>query len=450
MHALHSSPIGGHSGFLVTYTRIKKLFSWPQMKKHIQAFVASCSICQQAKTERVHYPGLLQPLAVPDQAWQIVSLDFIEGLPPSLSFNCILVVVDKYSHFIKLKHPFTALKVAQLFLDNIYKLHGMPQAIISDRDKVFTSLLWQELFRLSGTELRMSSAYHPQTDGQTERVNQSVEAYLRCFIQACPSQWSKWLSLAEFWYNTNYHSSLTKSPFEILYGQEPRYFGITGVPVCTNSDLEAWLKERDQIADILKWQLTRVQHRMKQQADKKRSERSFAVGDRVWLKLQPYVQTSVAPRANHKLSFHYFGPYEVESKIGSVAYKLKLPEHSSVHPVFHVSLLKRAIGNTTLVSSTLPPDTTSMQEPECILDRHLKNKGRRTISQLLIQWVGWPPELATWEDEDQVRHLLPSTTACGQAVSQGGKNVTNLIKASPRPMREKRPNARVAGPNWTK
>ena len=226
----------------------------------------------------------------------------------------------------------------------------------------------------------MSSAYHPQTDGQTERVNQSVEAYLRCFIQACHSQWSKWLSPAEFWYNTNYHSSLTKSPFEILYGQEPQHFGITRVPVRTNSDLEAWLKERDQIADILKWQLTRVQHRMKQQADKKRSERSFAVGDRVWLKLQPYVQTSVAPRANHKLSFRYFGPYEVESKIGSVAYKLKLPEHSSVHPVFHVSLLKRAIGNTTLVSSTLPPDTTSMQEPECILDRRLKNKGRHTIS----------------------------------------------------------------------
>jgi len=119
---------------------------------------------------------------------------------------------------------------------------------------------------------------------------------------------------------------------------------------------------------------------MKQQADKKRSERSFAVGDRVWLKLQPSVQTSVAPRANHKLSFRYFGPYEVESKIDSVAYKLKLPEHSSVHPVFHVSLLKRAIGNTMLVSSTLPPDTTSMQEPECILDRRLKNKGRHTIS----------------------------------------------------------------------
>lgn len=252
MHALHSSPIGGQSGFLVTYTRIKKLFSWPQMKC-IQGFVSACIVCQQAKTEIVPYPGLLQPLAVPDHAWQIVTMDFIEGLPISSSFNCILVVVDKfsrYSHFIKLKHPFTALKVAQLFMDHVYKLHGMPQAIVSDRDRIFTSLLWQELFCLSGTELRMSSAYHPQGDGQTERVNQSVEAYLRCFIHACPSKWSQWLSLVEFWYNTNYHSSLNKSPFEVLYGQEPKHFGIHNVDACTHSDLETWLKERQDISDI--------------------------------------------------------------------------------------------------------------------------------------------------------------------------------------------------------
>lgn len=101
-------------------------------------------------------------------------------------------------------------------MDNIYKLHGMPQAIVSDRDRVFTGHLWQELFKLSGTQLRMSSAYHPQSDGQTEQVNQSVEAYLRCFIQACPSKWSQWLSLAEFCYNTDFHSALNKSPFEVL------------------------------------------------------------------------------------------------------------------------------------------------------------------------------------------------------------------------------------------
>lgn len=202
------------------------------MKQSIQEFVAQCLVCQQAKAEKVPYPGLLQPLEVPKQAWQVVTSDFIEGLPKSSSYDCILVVVDKfseYSHFIKLAHPFTALKIAKLYMDTVYKLHGMPQVIVSDRDKVFTSQLWQELFRLSGTELRMSSTYHPQSDGQTERVNQSVEAYLRCFIQSCPAQWSQWLSLAEFWYNTNFHSAINKTPFEVLYGNRPRHFGIQGI-----------------------------------------------------------------------------------------------------------------------------------------------------------------------------------------------------------------------------
>lgn len=258
MTALHASPIGGHSGIEVTYQRIKKIFYWPQMRKSIQKFVTSCSICQQAKSERIPYPGLLQPLAVPKQTWHTVTMDFIEGLPNSATYNCILVVVDKfskYSHFIKLSHPFSAFKVARLFMDHIYKLHGMPAVIVSDRDKVFTSLLWQELFKLSRTELRMSSAYHPQSDGQTERVNQCVEAFLRCFIQACPSKWADWLTLAEFWYNTNFHSALNKSPFEVLYGYEPRHFGIEGVESCAVSDLKTWLKERHRMTELLTQQL---------------------------------------------------------------------------------------------------------------------------------------------------------------------------------------------------
>ena len=174
MHALHSSAIGGHSGAFVTMIRIRKLFYWPHMKKNVQEFVAGCAVCQQAKTEKVPYPGLLKPLEVPDHAWQVVTMDFIEGLPSSTSYNCILVVVDKfskYSHFIKLSHPFSALKVAKLYMEHVYKLHGMPQAIVSDRDKIFTSHFWKALFKLMGTKLMFISAYHPQTDGKTERVN---------------------------------------------------------------------------------------------------------------------------------------------------------------------------------------------------------------------------------------------------------------------------------------
>jgi hypothetical protein len=134
----------------------------------------------------------------------------VEGLPLSGSVNCILVVVDsftKYGHFVPLKHPFTAAVVAKAFMNQIYRLHGMPSAIISDRDRIFTSSFWKELFKLAGVELHMSSSYHPQSDGQTERLNQSMETFLRCFVNACPSKWSQWLAAAEFWYNASPHSA---------------------------------------------------------------------------------------------------------------------------------------------------------------------------------------------------------------------------------------------------
>ena len=147
--ALHNSGIGGHSGITATYIKIKSLFAWPGMKQDIQTFVTNCQVCKQAKSEHTRTPSLLQPLPIPDQAWSIISLDFIEGLPKSQQYNTILVVIDKftkYGHFIPLSHPYTALSVAQAYMTNVYKLHGLPQVIISDRDRVFTSSLWQELF----------------------------------------------------------------------------------------------------------------------------------------------------------------------------------------------------------------------------------------------------------------------------------------------------------------
>lgn len=163
MYELHESAVGGHFGFPVTYRRIKSNFAWPGMKQQIYDFVQTCQICQQAKPERVKYPGPLLPLPIPENAWQVVSMDFISGLPPRQG-NYILVVVDKfskYAHFIPLTHHFIALIVAKMYLSQVYKLHGLPNAIISDRDPIFTSNLWKELFRLSGTKLCLNSSYHP-------------------------------------------------------------------------------------------------------------------------------------------------------------------------------------------------------------------------------------------------------------------------------------------------
>lgn len=180
---VHCATIGGHSGMLGTYNRAKAHFYWPKMKAAILQFVANCEVFQCNKGEHTHSAGLLQPLPIPESAWKHIAMDFIEGLPLSNRISVILVVVDrltKYSHFIALAHPFTSLTVAKEFLHHVFKLHGLPASIVSDRDKIFISQFWQELFKALGTSLHLSTSYHPQTDGQTERTNACLEQYLCC------------------------------------------------------------------------------------------------------------------------------------------------------------------------------------------------------------------------------------------------------------------------------
>lgn len=419
--------MGRHSGFPVTYRRVRRLFAWPKMKDTIRQYVCTCSVCQQAKPERVKYLGLLEPLPLPEGAWEVVTMDFIDGLPQSNRANCILVVVDKFTrhaHFLPLNHPFTAAKVARTYLDNVYKLHGLPKVIISDQDSVFTSRFWRELFKIIGTELNMSTPYHPQTDGQSERVNQCLEIYLRCFIHACPNHWSQYLSLAEFWYNSSHHSALDMSPFHALYGHEPRHWGIEAASTCKIPDLKEWLEERKTMQQVLKQHLHRARHIMKVQADKKRTDRSFQPGDAVYIKLQPRVQTSVDRRANHKLSFKYFGPFSVLHAINPVAYELNLPPGSKIHPVFHVSQMRQALSPGTTASTNLPiPSAEELVPVEIIRNRWRQTpSGRR--EQLLVRWSDTTVVDATWEDALSLKHLFPHLSAWGQAASQGGGDVS--------------------------
>jgi hypothetical protein len=353
-------------------------------------------------------------------------MDFIEGLPRSERYNCILVVVDRFSkfaHFIPLTHHFSAATVAIAFMDHVYKLHGAPEQIISDHDKIFNSQFWKQLFTLTGTTLSMSSSYHPETDGQTECVNQCVEGYLRCFAHACPMKWIQWLTLAEFWYNTSLHSALGRSPFEVLYGRTPRQLGITPEGTCSVPDLQAWLDERRLMQDLMKQQLERVCQQKKSQADKHRTERVFKVGDFVYLKLQPYVQSSIAPRTHHKLLFKYYGPYKIIARVGEVAYELALPETSRIHPVIHVSQLKQAIGANVHVQTQLPSPLDVLRIPSRVLQCRLRQQGSIAVTQALIQWSGLPESLATWEDVDDLKRRFPRSPAWGQADFQEGGSV---------------------------
>ena len=171
------------------------------MYRKVHEYVSSCDVCQRAKASTLSPAGLLQPLPVPCQVWDDNTMDFIEGIPPSVCKNTILVVVDrlrKYAHFLALTHPFSAKIVANKFIESVVKLHGMPQSIISDRDPIFISNFWHEFFKLSGMQLKLSSVYHPQTDGQSEVVNRCVEQYVRCFVHQQPRKWYSLLPWAEF------------------------------------------------------------------------------------------------------------------------------------------------------------------------------------------------------------------------------------------------------------
>lgn len=222
LHTYHDSVLGGHSGFLRTYKRLTADLYWEGMKSDVKKYVEECLACQQNKTLAASLAGLLQPLDVPTRIWEDIPMDFIEGLPKSEGCDTILVVVDrlsKFIHFLALKHPFSAKTVAAKFIQ-VVRLHRFPRSIVSDRDKVFISHFWTELFKVQGTKLKRSTSYHPQTDGQTEIVNKCVKHYLRCFCCEKPKKWSQWIG-AEYWYNTTFQISIGITPFQAVYGRPP-------------------------------------------------------------------------------------------------------------------------------------------------------------------------------------------------------------------------------------
>lgn len=425
--ALHQSAVGGHSGAAATYQRVRKLFAWTGLKSAVENFVKQCLVCQQSKHEHCRPAGKLQPLPIPLVPWQDISMDFITGLPKSDGYEVIMVVVDrltKFAHFTPLKHPFTAVQVARALWDTVIKLHGVPLTIVSDRDPIFTSNLWRELLATSGTKLLYSTAYHPQTDGQTERVNQSLEMYLRSAVHDSPKQWRRWLPAAEFWYNSSHHASPDCSPFKALFGREPNLGAMLqwDDAAISSEDMD-WIGHTVR----LRAQLQRAQDRIKKKADRNRSERTFAVGEQVLLKLQPYAQSTVANRPCRKLAYKYFGPFPVEEKIGELAYKLTLPSDARIHPVFHVSQLKPFTPDYTPVFGDLPrpPDlSTHALSPVTILDRRMCKNGDTAVVQLQVQWSTLSPDAATWEDYDVLRVRYPAATIWEGASSQGEATVT--------------------------
>lgn len=238
-------------------------------------------------------------------------------------------------------------------------------------------------------------------------------------MHACSTKWSKWLASAKFWYNTSQHSAIGRSPFEHLYGYLPH---LLVLPPSDNpeSDVVGWSSDKTWMDQLLQSHLYHAKHRMKKQADQHHSKCSFVMGDTVYVKLQPYVQTSLAPRSHQKLVFRFFGPFRILERIGSVAYKLDLPPHSTVHPVSHVSQLKQAVGASHQVAPTLPSDFALQLTPKKVLQTRSVHRGTDAVQQVLIKWNNLPSTLATWEDYETIGQEFPRAATWGQVAFQGG------------------------------
>ena len=356
---------------------------------------------------------------------------FIEKLPCSDGFDWLLVVVDrltKYAHFIPLKHPFTAPIVAVAFVKEAVRLHGFLQTIVSDRDKLFLSHFWTDFFRLQSTSLNHSSAYYPQSDGQTEVVNRSIETYLRYFIGDKPKQWVKWLPWAEFWYNTSYHTTTNTTPFVAHYHRvSPPLlrFELGSTPF---SAVEDQLRDHDLVSEELKQHLLRAQQKMKASADKKRRDLHFQAEDWVYVNLKPYRHKSLAKRLNEKLSPRYFGPYQVEAQVGQVAYRLDLPASTSIHPVFHVSMLRLAVGAVQQAQPfplLLTEDLEWKVELEAVEGLRYNSKG---VLEALIKWHNLPAFESSWEDFEVINTQFHSFHLEDKVRVREGGIVRPLVK----------------------
>lgn len=243
---------------------------------------------------------------------------------------------------------------------------------------------------------------------------------MRCSVHDRPKKWAAWLPLAEYWYNTSHHSSLGCSPFQALYGYAPNEALVlvsAATPAAT--DASQLLAEREQQLVILRQNLEKAQARMKHYADLHRIERLFSVGDKVWLRLQPYVQNTMANRPFPKLAHKFYGPYTVLRRVGQVAYELQLPDGCQVHPVFHVSQLKPYAADYTpefVAEEPEPPNFDIMVQPSAILERRLVHKGGAAAVQLKIAWTGLSASEATWEDYDVMRQRISSLGCLGTSI----------------------------------
>jgi transposase InsO family protein len=418
LHECHDSIIVGHLGTEKTLELVQRNYFWPRMGKDIKNYVTSCDSCQRNKASNQAPAGLLQPLDIPERRWDHITMDFVVQLPKTTKkHDAIVVFVEKLSkrtYFIPTTTDVTAPQVAEIFFNTIFKNHGLPKVIISDRDPKFTSRFWKALFEKLGTKFAMSTSHHPQTDGQTERMNRTMEEMLRAYTNYQQNNWDELLPAVEFAYNNSKNLSTGFTPFEIDLGQHPNTPTTFAAGKQTNvAATDDFLLRWENIINLTKDNLRLAQERQQQYANKHRRELTFEEGDKVLvnaININDPVQTN---RPTRKLAPKFMGPYKIEKVISTTAYRLKLPSNLKIHPVFHVSMLKPYKENLTDFNRDLPPPPEIIPETneeeyevEIILDKKLV----RRKPFYLVKWKGYPLHDATWEPKENLTNAADMVT----------------------------------------
>lgn len=390
----HDSVIAGHPGRTRTINFVEKDYSWPGLRRFVRRYIQECNTCQKIKDARHKPYGLLQPIEIPDRPWKSISMDFIVKLPQSHGYDSIWVVCDRLTraaHFVPTLESITSSDLARMFLDRIFRYHGLPDSIISDRGSVFVSKFWKELLRLLDVKVKTSTAYHPQTDGLTERTNQSLETYLRAYCSYQQDDWVDYLALAEFSFNNHINVSTKMTPFFANLGFdptfEPRITERSTVPAA--SDLATrlqWIREELQ-AELREAFDTQAMYYNRRAT----SAPVYQPGSFVWL-LRRNIKTT---RPSDKLDYRKIGPFEVLQRYGNAAYRLKLPRSlSRLHPVFNVSLLEPYLGSVENIKTTPVELAENTNFPEISTFLDCRKVGRRY--EYLVSWKNQPDTENSW------------------------------------------------------
>ena len=418
----HDVPVSGHVGVTKTHDLLSRTYWWPGITRDVKRYVTTCLPCQANKPSNQAPIGLLQPLAIPARRWEQVSMDLITQLPRTASgHDAIVVFVDKLSkmvHYAPSTTSVTAPQLARLFFDVVVRHHGVPVSIVSDRDARFTSLFWRALWQQLGTRLAMSTAYHPQTDGQTERANRTLEDMLRAYVTYRQTDWDQHLTAAEIAYNNSVQASTGFSPFFLNSGQHPHLplsAAVRPTNQSNNPPAAELLAELYQDLEQATANLTQAQQRQAHYADQHRREVVFSVGDQVLLSTAHLRNEERAP----KLAPKFIGPFAVSRVVSSVAYELELPASMSrVHPVFHVSKLRPYRDGSSAFPDRqqLPvrpgPDVLpETGEQAWEVERVVGKRRVRGRVQYLVLWKGYPEHERTWEPAGNLRHAAEAVRA---------------------------------------